>query len=203
MTQAPTDSNLPVALIDQYKKTLLSLTDTRLVILLGFSSFEEVMKAFLAWRLGCPIDELPKSITRAPDLLFQLVLVGEPKIFQRTKKLAEIRNNVAHKFHLETYEGLLSDFVQDIFSTSFAARRRRASTGSHRGHFFASAGRCNHLHETSQPTGISLSLSQHRAHSSASENRRLTRHCSGCCAVRRRLTFSTTSAILLCEARHR
>lgn len=110
---APIPVDLPQQLIEQYKKSLVNITDTRLVILLAFSSFEEVMKAFAAWRLSCSIDDVPRFLTRSSNLLFQVVLIGKPGLLQRAKKFAELRNNVAHKFHLGEYETLLANFIVD------------------------------------------------------------------------------------------
>jgi hypothetical protein len=115
----PISVELPPQLIDQYKKTLLNVTDIRLVVLLAFSSFEEVMKAFLAWRLSCSIDQLPRVITRTPDILFQVVLIGDPKTYNRAKQFAELRNNIAHKFHLGEYEPLVAAFVEEVLGTKY------------------------------------------------------------------------------------
>ncbi|MFC1841128.1 hypothetical protein ACFL1N_16285 [Thermodesulfobacteriota bacterium] len=97
--QSPVNFELPEDLIKQYKEALSSLSDTRLTILLLFNSFEEIMKSFAAWRLSCPIEELPKFISNSPHNLFEVTLVGPTakELKKRTKLFSELRNIVAHK----------------------------------------------------------------------------------------------------------
>ncbi len=47
----PANFELPKELVEQYKTALGGITDVRLLVLLLFNSFEEVMKSFAAWRL--------------------------------------------------------------------------------------------------------------------------------------------------------
>jgi hypothetical protein len=100
--------DIPTELIEQYKRSLAATTDLRLVIILLFSSFEEIMKAFLAWRLACRIDELPRLTA---SLLFDAVLISESEARRKVKCLSDLRNSVAHKFHLLEFEAKAAAFV--------------------------------------------------------------------------------------------
>jgi hypothetical protein len=105
---------LPQELIQQYKDALGRVSsDLRLTVLLLFNAFEEVMKAFAAWRLGCRVSELPRSVANSPSLLFDLVLpdTTAKTLRSRTKLLSELRNDVAHAFHKHTYRPKLDKFV--------------------------------------------------------------------------------------------
>ena len=113
--QSPIDFELSQELIKQYKEALASLSDIRLTILLLFNSFEEIMKSFAAWRLSCHIEELPKFISNSPHNLFEVTLVGPSakELKKRTKHFSELRNTVAHKFHLKDYEPKLIEFIKE------------------------------------------------------------------------------------------
>lgn len=112
--QSPIDFELSEELIRQYKETLKSLSDIRLAILLLFNSFEEIMKSFAAWRLSCHIKDLPKFISNSPHNLFEVTLTGPSakELKKRTTLFSELRNIVAHKFHLKEYEPKLLDFIK-------------------------------------------------------------------------------------------
>ena len=113
--QSPINFELSEDLIEQYKEALTSLSDIRLMILLLFNSFEEIMKSFVAWRLSCHIEELPKFISNSPHNLFEATLIGPSakELKKRTKLFSELRNMVAHKFHLKDYESKLIEFIKE------------------------------------------------------------------------------------------
>lgn len=106
--------DLPKELVEQYKSALGGLSDVRLLLLLLFNSFEEVMKSFAAWRLGCSVDQLPRRVTNAPSLLFDLVLVDNGDLRKRCDELSNVRNTVAHKFHTKEYEAKLNAFIEEF-----------------------------------------------------------------------------------------
>jgi hypothetical protein len=113
MTEKNTlDFELPNELIQQYMKTFASLSDFRLLILLLFNSFEEIIKSFAAWRLTCPTDKLP--FKNNPNLLIEVVLAGSSikEMRKRIEKFRNLRNSVAHKFHLNEYKQNLKDFIE-------------------------------------------------------------------------------------------
>ena len=140
----PDPHELSPELIQQYKDALSKATDLRLVVLLVFNAFEEVMKAVAAWRLGCALDDLPKQLTNSPSLLFDVVLTAEKsakKLRDRARQLSELRNAVAHGFHKRKYKPLLSEFVQAISGIRKAVSdfRSQTSTGvDRRGEFAGS-----------------------------------------------------------------
>jgi hypothetical protein len=108
----PLDFELPPELIQQYKETFAALSDDRLLVLLLFNSFEEIIRSFAAWRLTCPVDELPfKNNT---SLLIEVILAGTTTkvLRRRIEEFSALRNTVAHKFHLNDYEQKLTDFVK-------------------------------------------------------------------------------------------
>lgn len=114
--KTPLEVELSSELIEQYKEALAGLSDMRLAILLLFNSFEEIMKSFAAWRLGCHIDELPEFLTSTPRYLFEVTLVGPSAkdLLNQTKAFRELRNTVAHRFHRDDYERKLEKFVETI-----------------------------------------------------------------------------------------
>jgi hypothetical protein len=114
--KAPLEVELPSELIQHYKKAFAALSDMRLLILLLFNSFEEIMKSFAAWRLSCRIDELPKFIKVSPHSLFEVVLIGPSAkdLRKHTKEFSELRNAVAHNFHLNDYEEGLKMFIENV-----------------------------------------------------------------------------------------
>jgi len=115
-TKEAFDIELPPELIQQYKEALAALSDIRLITLLLFNSFEEIMKSFAAWRMSCHVDELPSFLTNNPSFLFEIVLIGRSakKLRSRVGKLRELRNMVAHKFHRNEYKSKLENFVKEI-----------------------------------------------------------------------------------------
>jgi hypothetical protein len=74
------------------------------------------MKSFLAWRLSCKVEQLPRFATHTSSYLFQLVLLdsNSGELRKRLESLVTVRNEVAHKFHLDTYEPLLIRFVESV-----------------------------------------------------------------------------------------
>jgi len=108
----PLDFELPPALIQQYKETFAALSDDRLLVLLLFNSFEEILRSFAAWRLSCPVDE--KLFENNLNRLIDLVLAGTKTtdLRERIGKFKKLRNSVAHKFHLNEYEQKLTDFIK-------------------------------------------------------------------------------------------
>jgi len=111
--KAPLEVELPGELIRHYKEAFAASSDMRLLILLLFNAFEEIMKSFVAWRLGCHVDELPELPSRS---LFDLTLVGPSAKDLRkvTRKFSELRNAVAHEFHMNGYEEKLKVFVESL-----------------------------------------------------------------------------------------
>jgi len=106
------DYELPPELIQQYKKAFSAISDLRLLILLLFNSFEEIVRSFAAWRLTCPLKELPfKNNTYS---LIELILAGSASndLQMRIDKFRKLRNMVAHKFHLNDYEQNLKKFIE-------------------------------------------------------------------------------------------
>ncbi len=106
------DYEFPPELIQQYKKAFADIQDVRLLILLLFNSFEEIVRAFAAWRLTCSVNELP--FKNNSHSLIELILAGSaPKdLRMRIKKFSALRNTVAHKFHLNDYKQKLREFVE-------------------------------------------------------------------------------------------
>jgi hypothetical protein len=123
------DIELSPELIRQYREALASISDMRLVILLLFNSFEEVMKSFAAWRLSCDVDELPEILKNSPSFLFQVTLIGDSaqELQRRIKEFSKLRNSVAHGFHRKEYEEKLQAFVKMVLKkpcpVSGAAKR--------------------------------------------------------------------------------
>ncbi len=105
----------------QYKEALARVDDLRLVILLVFNAFEEVMRAFAAWRLGCASEELPTFLTNTPSYLFQVVQAGskDKKLLDHIKAFRELRNTVAHGFHLRTWEAMAGAFVTKVLDKAW------------------------------------------------------------------------------------
>ena len=111
-TRKPLEVEISSELIRQYKDALAGLSDMRLIILLLFNSFEEIMKCFAAWRLSCHVDELPfKNNTHS---LIEVILAGTTTkgLRRRIDKFSALRHTVAHKFHLNDYEQKLREFVK-------------------------------------------------------------------------------------------
>lgn len=108
----PLDFELPPELIQQYKKTFAALSDVRLLILLLFNSFEEIIRSFAAWRLTCPVSELP--FKNNSHSLIEVTLAGTASkgLRRRIDKFSALRHTVAHKFHLNDYEQKLREFVE-------------------------------------------------------------------------------------------
>lgn len=106
------DFELPPDLIQKYKETFAALSDNRLLVLLLFNSFEEILRSFAAWRLTCPVDE--KLFENNLNRLIDLVLAGTTTtdLRERIGKFKKLRNTVAHKFHLHNYGQMLTDFVE-------------------------------------------------------------------------------------------
>ena len=122
---------LEPALIEQYKAALTTIEDMRLTILLAFNAFEEMMRAFAAWRVGCSVKNYPRHMQSAANLI-AVVLVDDSPEVQRLRRQAnafkDLRNEVAHQFHRRQYTPALSSFVRDVLSTplptSALAKRR-------------------------------------------------------------------------------
>jgi hypothetical protein len=93
---------LSAELIQQYKDALSKVSsDLRLVVLLVFNAFEEVIKAVAAWRLSCPLDNLPKPLTNSRSLLFDVVLTADKaaqKLRDQARLLSELRNESRSRF---------------------------------------------------------------------------------------------------------
>jgi len=106
------DFELPPKLIQQYKEALATVSDVKLLVLLLFNSFEEIIRSFAAWRLTCPVDELP--FRNNSHSLIELVLAGRTTkaLRKRIEKFTELRHTVAHKFHLNDYEQKLKEFIE-------------------------------------------------------------------------------------------
>lgn len=117
-TATPEPPDLPADLVNQYKDALARIEDLRLVILLAFNAFEEVMRAFAAWRLGCTSDDLPKFLTNSPAFLFQVVQAGstDKELGKQIQAFSELRNTVAHKFHQRTWKTKASAFVANVLA---------------------------------------------------------------------------------------
>ncbi len=111
---------VPKELIDRYKIALGEVTDLRLVVLLLFNSFEEIMKSFAAWRLGCSVEDLPRAITNTSSILFQVVLIESTSLRKVTQLFSELRNLVAHKFHQNEHEGKIIEFLDALKKHEFA-----------------------------------------------------------------------------------
>lgn len=108
----PLDFELPPELIQQYKEILATVSDVRLLVLLLFNSFEEIIRSFAAWWLSCPPSELPfKNNSHA---LIDVVLAGSSTkgLRKRVEKFSALRHTVAHKFHLKDYQKKLKEFVE-------------------------------------------------------------------------------------------
>jgi hypothetical protein len=110
---------LPEELIQQYMKTFTSLSDFRLLILLLYNSFEEIIKSFAAWRLTCPIDKLP--FENNSNLLIEVVLAGSTikGLRKRIEKFRHLRHIVAHKFHRNDYKQNLKIFIESNSAKPF------------------------------------------------------------------------------------
>lgn len=108
----PVDFDLPPELVRQYKEALATVSDVRLLVLLLFNSFEEIIRSFAARRLTCPVSELP--FKNNSHSLIELVLAGRTTkdLGKRIEKFSELRHTVAHKFHLNDYEQKLKAFVE-------------------------------------------------------------------------------------------
>lgn len=110
VSKGPLKIGLSDQLIRQYKEALADLSDIRLIILLVFDSFEEIMRSYAAWRLSCDVDEVPFEGSQ----LFNVVLIGKStkELRNRTEAFKALRNKVAHKFHRKEYESKLKVFVE-------------------------------------------------------------------------------------------
>ena len=115
-TKTPLKIELPDELIQQYKEALVGLSDLRLIILLVFNSFEEIMKSFAAWRLSCQVDDLPSFLQNSASMLCEVILIGPAAkdLRSKTQSLRELRNKIAHDFHRDEYDPKLKDFVKKI-----------------------------------------------------------------------------------------
>jgi hypothetical protein len=120
---------LPAELIKQYKDALSKASeDLRLVVLLSFNAFEEVMRALVAWRLSCDAKDLPGPLKNSPSLLFDIVLAGggDAKALRaNTRLLSEARNAVAHGFHKRDYRVKIAAFVRSVSGKAWPSARRR------------------------------------------------------------------------------
>jgi hypothetical protein len=86
IAKKPIDFELPPELIQQYKEALNTVSDVRLLVLLLFNSFEEIIRSFAAWRLTCPISELP--FKNNSHSLIEVILAGSPtkSLLKRVEK---------------------------------------------------------------------------------------------------------------------
>jgi hypothetical protein len=132
-TKAHKSLDLPLELMQQYKDAWLRASDDlRLVILLAFNAFEEVMKAYAAWRLSCGLEALPATLKNNSGLLFDVVLTADKDarpLREQARKLSELRNDVAHGFHKRTYKGKLAEFVLTVSGEAcprYETKRREA-----------------------------------------------------------------------------
>src|SRR5262249_41135909 len=84
-----------------------------------------------AWRLSCPINELPERFVNNPSLLFDIVLPDKSSspFRKHATALSQLRNQVAHGFHKRNYIGKVKDFVEAIGTKPFPTKeedRRQA-----------------------------------------------------------------------------
>jgi hypothetical protein len=119
--------DLPPELIHQYKDAWSKVSaDLRLVVLLVFNAFEEVMKAVLAWRLTCSVDELPSRLTSGS--LLGLVLTNSKdakELRKQSELLSRLRNDVAHGFHKRAYKIKLAEFVKAVTGKPCPQRQQK------------------------------------------------------------------------------
>lgn len=101
----------PVDRAQQFLNAHDEILDLRLHALLLFNAFESALRGLLAWRLSCPEEKLPKSLTNSTSQLVDAVLCQ----YRDTRPLIDAflaaRNAIAHRFHDPDYETKLELFA--------------------------------------------------------------------------------------------
>ena len=99
-------------LVEKYRVALEKISDQMLLILLWFNVFEEIMRAYCAWRLSRKPEHLRER--QSSGELFDLVIAPKehPTLNKKMRLLLELRNLVAHKFHVDGYRAKLAEFIK-------------------------------------------------------------------------------------------